>query len=699
MYQTYRSFLTHLRPLSFFILLVLAGLLGCQDGGELTIVKRGEPLEKIEVSTQTAQFELIEEGTGRLIADGFSLEAIAQASAPSVNGEIVQATDVLFNGDLLLVSYNFKGDPHLGVLQVIDVTNPSTPVLEYEVLMENADLNRIRIYRDRYLVVASGTADEAASLKIFDVQGPPTMLSSIDLYSNQATMVTIHDDYALVTTGDDGGVIGVNLQDPSTPEMVFFYPLSDARYVEMLSDDEVLLVTGGPNASLIRIPWSDLTSEDDQGPMTIGIDDGSNIVTLPLNGLTVGAPSWGFRTGDRFHLSADERGLLTFSLANGSLAEMDVVTTEGNANAGVVESEGRFALLANGQEGLVVLDIQEGQETELLAQFDTPGDRGSANAVAMKGELVALADGLGGVKLLEAHLMRDQHELPAPPTCGGTVYEGTFSPKNSGQVRGFCDNGYSIISEDLIVNQTSLTSLAGLECLCEVRGDVKISRNTTLMNLTGLNNLRLIGENLIVSFNNSLRNFDALSSLSWIGEDLRVIEESSLANMAGLSALEAIGHQILLEGNRTLRNIGALSSLVWVGDAFLIKDNSSLASISGFNNLPRLTSHFEVTGNRSLRSIEGLDALDMIEGHALFNSNSSLQSINGLQGLREVTSNLSINGNRSLRNFNGLLGVQDVGGNLSVRNNQSLPNARAISLRDSIGDGVLGQVYISGNSP
>jgi hypothetical protein len=679
-------------------------LIGCDAPSTFDITQKDEPLALLDDPTQVAQFELLEADTGRLIADGFSLRSIAQAPAPFVNDEQVQATDVLFSGDTLLVSYNFKGEPHRGALQIIDVSTPETPTLRYELQMADADLNRIRMYQDRYLVVAAGTIETAASLQIFDLQDQPELVASLDLPSRQATMVTLYRDYAIVTTGDDGGVIGVHLDDPTAPELVFSYPLSDARYVDVLSDREVLLVNGGAQAALTRISWSELTggvldfTQDAPNSFNTPNSMESSTQSVDLSGLSVGAPSWGFRAGDRFHLSADEQGLLTFSLSTGGLVETGVVPTQGDANAGAVDPEGRFALLANGQEGLLMLDIQEGQPTQVLASFDTPGDHGSANAIAIQGDLVALADGLGGVKLLEAHLLRDDDEVPNRPACEGLVYEGTFTPQVPADLSQFCADGYSVISEDLIVRQTGMTSLAGLECLCEVQRDAKINSNSTLLNLTGLNNLRVVGRSLIVSHNRSLRNFDALSSLQWIGEDLSVHNESSLANMNGLSSLEAIGRHVTIQSNLTLRSMGNLGSLTWLGQDFLIKNNSSLASLSGYNELTRITGLFEITGNRSLRGIEGLTQLEVIEGNAHMNSNSSLQSINGFDALRDIMGNLSVNNNNSLRTLTGLLGITVVDGDLSVRNNSSLPSARAEELRNQIGAGLTGTANISGNS-
>lgn len=682
----------HLIVFSCFIVLLL---MACDTSTKIKKTALNQPLQSLNEPVQVAEFELRSANNGELIANGMSLSSIAQAPSPLIDGEKVQATDVLFNGNTLLVSYNFKGEPHKGALQVIDVSTPETPILRYELELPNSDLNRIRMYQDRYLVVASGHASTAANLDIFDLQDQPTLIASVDLPSRQSTMVTLYGKYALVTTGDDGGVNVIDLEVPSLPEIVAFYPLNDARYVEVLSDNEVLLVSGGAQAAITRLSWSSLT----QGAVVFNEAGMFNETQLPLSGLTVGAPSWGFMAGDRFHLSADEQGLLTFSLANNSITATGTVSTEGDANAGFVDAQGRFALLANGQEGLLMLDVQDGHPTQALASFDTPGDRGSANAVAMKDTLVALADGLGGVKLLEAHLLIDGTEIPAPPTCEGLVYEGTFTPQTPADLSGFCDAGYSIISEDLVVNRTGLTTLTGLECLCEVRRDAKITSNATLFRLDGLNNLRLIGRSLRVNNNSSLNNFDALESLSWIGYDLRIHNESSLGNMNGLSALEVIGHDISIEGNSSLRSVGQLNALTWLGNAFFVRNNSSLSSLSGFNSLSWITGNLECVGNSSLSTISGLNQISIIESNLYINTNSSLRSINGFGALTDIEMDLTVNSNPSLRSLDGLIGLERLGGDLSIRNNSSLPTHKAQTLRTSIGNGIEGMVVISGNSP
>ena len=294
-------------------------IVACEDSSKVVITQRNQPLEPLIAETQTANFELRASHTDELIATGLTLQPIAQVGSPRIENDLVQATDVVFIGDMLLASYNFSGDPHRGALQLIDVSDPESPILTYELTLPSVDLNRIQIYQDRYIIVAAGDASLAATLEVFDLGivenhtlGEPQLIASVDLPSRQATMVTLHQNFAFVTTGDDGGVVLVNLEDPASPVVVGYQPLADARYVEVLSDDEVLLVKGGTQAALIRQPWSRITDRVDR---TLDNEE-EDVTRLSLNGLSVGAPSWGFKVHKRFHLSGDSRGVMTFSLAD-----------------------------------------------------------------------------------------------------------------------------------------------------------------------------------------------------------------------------------------------------------------------------------------------------------------------------------------------------------------------------------------------
>ena len=61
------------------ILLSLIVLSACQESIEPKVTRINEALERIDVPTQTAQFQLVEEESGRVLADGFSLSSITHS--------------------------------------------------------------------------------------------------------------------------------------------------------------------------------------------------------------------------------------------------------------------------------------------------------------------------------------------------------------------------------------------------------------------------------------------------------------------------------------------------------------------------------------------------------------------------------------------------------------------------------------------
>ena len=71
------------------------------------------------------------------------------------------------------------------------------------------------------------------------------------------------------------------------------------------------------------------------------------------------------------------------------------------------------------------------------------------------------------------------------------------------------DNCYTHITGDLIINNSSLTDLNGLQCLYEIGGDLIIQNNNNLYDLTGLEQLYTIGGNLNVTDNSELCTSDA----------------------------------------------------------------------------------------------------------------------------------------------------------------------------------------------
>ena len=413
---------------SVLLISIFLPLLSCTPPASdpYAVQSRNQKAESLQdVPIQTVHFALNTENNQSTPYE-LTLQAVAQLPSPMIDGIQVQACDALIYQNQLMVAYNTQGSNHHGAIQWIDLTRSDMPILRYEVLLPHSDVNRIRLYQNRYLIAATGEKDEAARLEIFDLHPEPHWISSINLPSFQANMLMLHGRYALVSSADQGGVSIVDLSDPTQPQWQAYRPMRDVRYVEAISDQELLIVTGGADAMISRQSWPQTIEQATDRPQ-ISPTHHTSLSNHRSNGLAsrnqqefrladilgdgdVGAPTWGLIQDDHFYLSADRQGVLSFMLHDQGIDLQSQVNTEGDANA-VMSSSFGYALLANGQEGLVVMDLSDPSHTRFLAHFDVPGDQGSANAIALRGHQVILADGLGGVKFLRTQLQRQTQGL------------------------------------------------------------------------------------------------------------------------------------------------------------------------------------------------------------------------------------------------------------------------------------------------
>lgn len=331
---------------------------------------------------------------GAVVQTGFGLELLAEIPSPRWEGTTLQATDVQWVGDLVFATYNARGDAFIGALQVIDVQDPRTPELVAEAIYPITDLQRVRV-AGPYVYTASADAEFGGTLERWTYTRAAGLQYDgyVIVGSYSATYLDVDDDAAWVSFGDvRGGAVAFDLQAAWPPAPSDRIEAHDARWVGHLEDDGVVVVSGSP-ARVRR-------------------EDASGVIEAPLDGGTVGAPTWGTRVGDRLYLSADEAGLLVVDLRD--LHVVGTLATTGTANGLAIAPDGALAFLANGQEGLVVADVRDPRAPAALASIDVLDDAGSANAVALSREWIALADGLGGVKIL-----RYERDAVAPDDCDG----------------------------------------------------------------------------------------------------------------------------------------------------------------------------------------------------------------------------------------------------------------------------------------
>src|SRR5204863_8968231 len=96
-------------------------------------------------------------GVSNAASQALNLLLKAEVAPPAIGGQTLQATSVSIVGNLAVVSYAMAGNPYLGGVDVIDITNKNHPVLTSEALFQNTDVNAVTISgANVYLAEATG---------------------------------------------------------------------------------------------------------------------------------------------------------------------------------------------------------------------------------------------------------------------------------------------------------------------------------------------------------------------------------------------------------------------------------------------------------------------------------------------------------------------------------------------------------------
>ncbi|HEY9841679.1 MAG TPA: hypothetical protein V6D23_14545, partial [Candidatus Obscuribacterales bacterium] len=210
-------------------------------------------------------------------ADSVQLTLVAEVLPPTVDGKVVQATNVYEKEGIAYVSYDVAGDEYAGGVYIIDVNDPHHPVLLAEMTLDGTDFYSVTAKGD-HLYLPGATEEEdfesPAMLQTMqlgdDGRSFASDLGMLGLPSYAATDVATSFNHVFVSTGDVGG--GIVRIDGTTLTQTGFYPLFDARSVNMdyldVENDEGLLTVFRGQPGEMQVLGTDLTLRK----------------TIPLNG-------------------------------------------------------------------------------------------------------------------------------------------------------------------------------------------------------------------------------------------------------------------------------------------------------------------------------------------------------------------------------------------------------------------------------
>jgi hypothetical protein len=161
-----------------------------------------------------------------------------------------------------------------------------------------------------------------------------------------------------------------------------------------------------------------------------------------------------------------------------------------------------------------------------------------------------------------------------------------------------------LITGDVLIDGTLLSSLAGLEALKTIGGNLTITNNTNLKKLSGsaLSNLEIVGGSITVDNNAALTSVD-LPSLVSAGA-INITFNPALLEITGYANLALVEDHIKIEGNAGLTTLSGFGSLERIGGQGSCAEGCYLPGEGGLDLIEQMGLS-EMTAFESLSTVEG----------------------------------------------------------------------------------------------
>src|SRR5262245_47107101 len=370
------------------------------------------PIDSVGVGYPSAPMPLASEAIGRSSSASqanFNLSLKAEVAPPSIGGQALQATSVAIVGNLAVVSYNMVGNPYLGGVDVIDITNKNQPVLRSEALFQNTDVSAVTT-SGANVYLAEATSDTGfASPAVFEVLqlvGNQLVLTGnqrAGLTSFTATSVAT-GTRVYATSGDAGSLFII---DPASFAVDSSILLHDARWVAV-GGAKVAVVQGTPGTLTVYNEsnmspvgsWPFAGADVAESKSQAQLVGGKAFIAAGDSGVQVLSASTGLKLGSVPRPNPDSLGLSPSVVVTNSVAIDQDLMFISNGEAGVYVAQGSAVFSGTGSET---------QQTITMRGKLRFGNLQSVNHVAYSSGgpgnpgLLIVAAGLGGLKIVQVN--------------------------------------------------------------------------------------------------------------------------------------------------------------------------------------------------------------------------------------------------------------------------------------------------------
>ncbi|KAB1064931.1 LVIVD repeat-containing protein [Salibacter halophilus] len=337
------------------------------------------------------------ESTGKTSNGNASFNYVANVTSPVVNGAVLSASGIAFQGNKAYISYHWNGAPsdYAGAIEVVDISQPTQPQIISAVYFTDTDLNEIYVQGNEVYTVGSRSLSNSgydpnitsgAVVDVIRLQGGQ-LTNQVDeaplpSYSGNSVFRKGNDLY--VTSGNTGGgAFEVSLKNNQ------YLNITESDYYgySKFGVDEgsmYVFLQGGPNAKL-HVHNSNKFKPNNKTVINLANP------TAPADGKAVLDVDFSNQVA---YVSSGSYGLHAYDLSSNSGNATQSFNPNGPGFVNGVANDNFYVYAAKGSDGLYILDKNT---FNVEAQFTYSG---SANYVGTNGQNVFIANGTSGLKIL-----------------------------------------------------------------------------------------------------------------------------------------------------------------------------------------------------------------------------------------------------------------------------------------------------------
>jgi hypothetical protein len=415
-----------------------SGALKLQDGNIIISYDQTSLNSRVTTTNQVMRVYDIEQNTLKSttstpvvdLSKNYVFKLRAEVSPLTYDGNTLQATHVKIVDNMAFVTYNTKGDTYLGGLEVINVSDISSPKIVWQAIFKTVDISSVDYYNNK--IYLAGAVNLDAETSVASYISRPAILEVLSLNSDHEiskvdTIVGL-DSYTgtdvratssgIYTTGGTDGYLKVfdsNLKQLKSTS------LTDARSIDVNTDKVFVLQGGG--------------SSQTGGIVNVfNKADASSVASYHVGGANQLQAKSKLSVSDKYIFAAlNEGGVQMLNLDGTVKQTIASPTVPSGADAdnyvsNAVSLNGDLVLIANGEAGLYVGGLISSRDDSLAIlgkiKFE---DGASSNYVESKDSVIFVATGLGGLKILSLGIDEGLPPIIIPTKPCATLYSSILS--------------------------------------------------------------------------------------------------------------------------------------------------------------------------------------------------------------------------------------------------------------------------------